>query len=162
MDSNGCMQPWSDIKQGVWTLPDKTIVGNIDTDYGKIRRNAILPVEGGISVVTMNVQSLRGPVTAADKANGGRVKAWCQEMKVPGISKQSMVLKQTGQRKAHLGGMQEVRSFSTAISTQDGFLLQKQGGQKRLAWMWTCFQCANTVVQSGRRRRFRSQAGSRD
>ena len=70
IDANGCMQPWSGIKQGVWTLPDKTIVGNIDTDSGAIRGNAIQPVDGGISVVTMNVQSLRGPVKIGAKRMG--------------------------------------------------------------------------------------------
>ena len=96
------MQPWSGIKHGVWTLPDKTIVGNIDTDGGAIRGDAAQPVDGGISVVTMNVQSLRGPVKFAGKKGEERVKAWCQEMKVPCISKQSLVLKQLGQRKTQM------------------------------------------------------------
>lgn len=125
IDADGYMQPWSDSKNGVWALPDGSIVGNIDIDEGMKRGNNIEQVDGGLKIVTFNVQSLRGKVKVKDKDQNPVVKAGFKGPNLTGVSKQTLVLGQLGKRKGHMGGMQEVRSFVTAISMQDGLLLCK-------------------------------------
>ena len=109
-------------------LPDKTIAARIDRDPGGMSGAKLENFEDGILIASLNVQSMRGDMSAESKGKGkgrgkGKRKSGLTSDMLNGTSKKAIVLHQLGKRRVHAAGIQEARGFKDGISVDDGFLV---------------------------------------
>ena len=106
-DELGNFDIWKGLSGGMVALEKSGAVEAIDCDHGSIISDRMQQTPTGIEVLSMNVQSLRGPLDKFTKRKQNVVKG------IDARTKRGIVLAQIAQRKAHLAGMQEARPFKT-------------------------------------------------